>query len=255
MRIAVVGGTGLAGRQTVDAILRKGHETIVIARSHGVDVLTGEGLDAALAGVDAVIDVMNTRPADVEATRENFDTATRHLLAAEQRAHVQHHVLLSIVGIDRVQDNAHYAGKRAQEARVSTGAVPWTIQRVTQFHEFAGMLVGWVKRGDVAELPPLQLQPVAVSDVAEVLVELATGKPRGRAIDLAGPEKLGLLDLARRTLAARGESTRVLANEGSNLLGAEASGDALLPGPGARLGPTTFDAWLDRQGPGSRIPS
>ncbi|HSL52532.1 MAG TPA: NAD-dependent epimerase/dehydratase family protein, partial [Candidatus Deferrimicrobiaceae bacterium] len=115
MRIAVIGGTGLAGRHTVDALRRAGHDPVVIARSRGVDVSTGQGLDEALAGVAAVIDVSNAPAPDAEATRKLFTTATRNILAAEQRAKVRHHVLLSIVGVDRIPGNAHYAGKRAQD--------------------------------------------------------------------------------------------------------------------------------------------
>jgi uncharacterized protein YbjT (DUF2867 family) len=116
MRIAVIGGTGVAGRHTVEALRRAGHDTIVVARSRGVDIATGEGLDDALVGVDTVIDVTNIQAPDAEATRNLFAAATRNLLAAEQHARVRHHVLLSIVGIDRLDGNAHLAGKRQQEA-------------------------------------------------------------------------------------------------------------------------------------------
>lgn len=50
MRIAVAGGTGVVGRHVVAAVAAAGHEPVVLARSHGVDVTTGQGLDAALAG-------------------------------------------------------------------------------------------------------------------------------------------------------------------------------------------------------------
>src|SRR5262245_42788530 len=137
MRIAVVGGTGLVGRFTVDALRRRGQDVVVLSRSRGVDVATGKGLDDTLVGVDALVDVMSAEPADAEAARKVFGGATRNLLAAGQRARVKHHVLLSIAGIHRVEGNAHCAGKRAQEELVSAGPVPWTIQPATQFHEFA----------------------------------------------------------------------------------------------------------------------
>jgi uncharacterized protein YbjT (DUF2867 family) len=176
-----------------------------------------------------------------------FETATRQLLAAEQRARVRHHVLLSIVAIDRIEGNAHYAGKRAQEALLEAGSIPFTIQRATQFHEFAGMLVSWVRQGQTVVLPPLLLQPVAVADVGEVLAEIAVGAPQGRATDLAGPELQDLIDMARRTMAARGESIRLVPSWRNGLFGVEAAGEMFLPGPGARLAPTTFDAWLQNQ--------
>jgi hypothetical protein len=94
-------------------VQRAGHEAVVVARSRGVDVLSGNGLDRALAGVDTVIDVSNMVGADAAETRRLFVTATRNLLAAEERARVRHHVLLSIVGMERIAGNAHYAGKLA----------------------------------------------------------------------------------------------------------------------------------------------
>ncbi len=257
MRVAVIGGTGAVGRHTVDALRRGGHEAVVVARSTGVDVSTGKGLDAALAGVDAVIDVTNIQAADAAAAREAFATATRNLVAAEHRAHVRHHVLLSIVGVDRIEGNPHYAGKRAQEEIVSSGAVPYTIQRATQFHEFAETVVAWTRQGDVATVPPALVQPVAAADVGEALAKIAADTPQQRAADLAGPVPEDLVDMARRTLFRRGEAfVRLVPSWRTGIYGVEAAGEVLLPGPGARLTPTTFEAWLGAQHPsGARAPA
>ncbi|MGH3836473.1 MAG: SDR family oxidoreductase [Pseudonocardiaceae bacterium] len=244
MRVAVVGGTGLVGRHTVEALRHAGHDAVVVARSTGTDVVTGAGLDAALAGVEAVIDVTNTAAQDAAAAREFFATSTGHLLAAEARAGVGHHVVLSIVGVDRVEGNAHFAGKRRQEELAQTGPIAVTIVRATQFHEFAAMVVGWTRRGDVATVPPLLVQPVAASDVGEILAEVATRTPHGGTPELAGPETQDLVDMARRTLAARGQSVRLVPSWRAGPFGVEMAGEVLLPGPRARLAPTTFDAWL-----------
>jgi len=244
MRIAVIGGTGLVGRHTLEALRRAGHDAVVVARSLGIDVSTGEGLDDALAGVDAVIDVTNVQAPDAEMTRSLFGRGTRNLLAAEQRARVKHHVLLSIVGLDRLEGNAHYAGKRRQEELLSSAPVPVTIQRATQFHEFAAMVVGWTKDGQSATVPPLLVQPVAAADVGGVLAEIAAGAPQGRAPDLAGPEPQDLVDMARRTLLARHESVKLIPSWRNGPFGVEAAGEVLLPGPEARLASTTFDTWL-----------
>jgi uncharacterized protein YbjT (DUF2867 family) len=255
MRIAVVGGTGGAGRPTVASLRRAGHDVVVVSRSHGVDVASGTGLDAALAGVDVVIDVSAVQGADAEATRNLFAAATRNLLVAEQRTRVRHHVLLSIVGVDRIEGNAHYAGKRVQEEMLGAGPIPFTIQRVTQFHEFAGTVVGWTRQGPVASLPPLLVQPLAASDVGDVLAEIAAGRPQGRATDVAGPQPEDLIDMARRTLAARGESIRLIPSWRTGVFGVEAAGEMLLPGPEARLVPTTFDVWLASQSATERLAS
>ena len=155
-------------------------------------------------------------------------------------------MLLSTVGVDRLEGNAHYAGQRMQEAILASGPMPFTIQRATQFHEFAGQVVGWTRVGQVATVP-LLVQPVAAADVGDVLAQIVASTPRGRATDLAGPEPQDLVDMARRTLSARGESIRLIPSWRNGVFGVEAAGEALLAGPEARLAPTTFDAWLARQ--------
>jgi uncharacterized protein YbjT (DUF2867 family) len=243
MRIAVAGATGHIGSLTVSALERDGHEVVRISRSLGVDVTTGEGLDDALAGVEAVVDATNSAETDRAKAVAWFGTATGNLLAAEQRAGVRHHVLLSIVGVDRVEGNAHYAGKREQERLVADGPVPWTIVPATQFHDFAAMVAGWTEHDGVAEVPPLLVQPIAAADVAEVLAEVAAGEPQGRYRDVAGPEPQDLVDMARRTNEVRGHRVRLVPSW-SGAFDSSMAGNALLPGDGSRIGPTTFDEWL-----------
>jgi len=243
MRIAVAGATGNIGSRTVVELERQGHEVVRISRSSGVDVTTGAGLDAALEGVGAVVDVTNLPALGREEAVAGFGTATDHLLAAERRAGVGHHVLLSIVGVHRVDGNPHYAGKREQERRVEEGGVPWTIVPATQFHDFAAMVAGWTEHEGTAEIAPLLVQPIAPQDVAEVLAELVTGPPQGRYRDVAGPDTHDLVDMARRTLAVSGRPLRLVPTW-SSIFGPEMAGEVLLPGEGARIAPTTFDEWL-----------
>jgi uncharacterized protein YbjT (DUF2867 family) len=246
MRVAVAGATGNIGTLTVNALEREGHEAVRISRSLGVDLATGAGLDDALVGVDAVIDTTNCTVADPEESVRYFGGLTRNLLEAEQRAGVRHHVLLSIAAVDRVDGNAHYAGKREQERLVSEGGVPWTILPATQFHDFAAMVATWSEADGVSSIAPLLVQPVAPSDVADVLVELATGQPRGRYVDLAGPDPQDLVDMARRTFEARGRRVRLVPTW-SGVFGPQMAGDVLLPGAGARIAPTSFEEWLTQQ--------
>jgi uncharacterized protein YbjT (DUF2867 family) len=243
MRIAVAGATGNIGALAVAALERSGHDVVRISRSLGIDLSTGEGLDDALTGVRAVIDASNGPAVDKAETAAYFGATTRNLLAAEERAGVRHHVLLSIVGIHRVEGNPHYAGKREQERLVSAGPVPWTIVPVTQFHDFAAMVAGWTEQDGVATIAPLLVQPIAPADVADVLAEIATGEPQGRYVDVAGPESQDLVDMARRTNEARGHTVKLVPTW-SGLFGPEMAGNVLLPGDGARIAPTTFDDWL-----------
>jgi uncharacterized protein YbjT (DUF2867 family) len=246
MRIAVAGATGNIGSLTVAALERNGHDVVRISRSLGVDLSTGAGLDNALAGVEALVDVTNISAVDRADSVALFGTATRNLLAAEERARVRHHVLLSIVGIDRVEGNAHYAGKREQERLVAAGAVPWTIVPATQFHDFAAMVASWTEQDGVAPIAPLLVQPIAPADVADVLAEIAVGEPLGRYVDLAGPETQDLVDMARRPNEARGRAVKLVPTW-SSMFGTAMAGDVLLPGQGVRIAPTTFDDWLAEQ--------
>lgn len=246
MRIAVAGATGNIGALTVAVLEEAGHEVVRISRSLGVDLTTGDGLDAALTGVEAVVDATNGPAADRDEAVAFFGTTTRNLLAAEARAGVRHHVLLSIACLHRVEGNAHYAGKREQERLVSEGLVPWTIVPATQFHDFAEMVTGWTEQDGVATVAPLLLQPIAPQDVADVLAEIAAGAPQGQYRDVAGPDPQDLVDMARRTHQARGRSVRLVPTW-SGLFGTEMAGDVMLPGPDARIAPTTFEEWLAKQ--------
>ncbi|MDH6224229.1 MULTISPECIES: SDR family oxidoreductase [Streptomyces] len=246
LRIAVAGATGNIGTLTAAALEEAGHRVVRISRSLGVDLTTGDGVEAALAGADAVVDATNCTATDRDEAVAYFGTTTRTLLAAGERAGVRHHVLLSIACLDRVEGNAHYAGKREQERLVSEGPVPWTIVPATQFHDFAAMVTGWTEQDGTATVAPLLLQPVAPEDVARVLAEIATGAPQGRYRDVAGPEPQDLVDMARRTNEARGRKVRLVPTW-SGLFGPEMAGEVMLPGADARIEPTTFDDWLAGQ--------
>ena len=242
-RIAVAGGTGLVGRHVVDAVTAAGAEPVVLARSAGVDLLTGEGLDAALEGVRAVIDVSNVTTIRRRVSVGFFSRATENLLAAGRRTGVPHHVVLSIVGVDAV-DSGYYAGKRVQEKLVSaSAAVPWTVLRSTQFHEFAGQVLA-ATRGPLAPVPRMRAQPVAAREVAAELVSRASGPPVGMAPELAGPEEHRMADLVRRLARARGERRLVVEVRPPGSAARAAAEGALLPTGGGPRGTRTFDEWL-----------
>jgi uncharacterized protein YbjT (DUF2867 family) len=243
MRVAVVGATGQVGSYSVAALERAGHDVVRISRSTGVDVHSGTGLVETLAGVDAVIDAGNTRSQDEAEIIDFFGTTSRNLLAAEQRAGVRHHVLVSIVGLDNGQRVAHYSGKREQERLVTAGPIPWSIVRATQFHELAARVAGSVEHDGVATIAPLLVQPVAPSDVGEILAEVATGGPLNATMEIAGPETQDFVDMARRTFAVRGQDIKLVPTWRGGF-DTSMSGEVLLPGPDARIASTTFVDWL-----------
>jgi uncharacterized protein YbjT (DUF2867 family) len=244
MRIAVAGGTGLVGRYVVAELRAAGHEPVVLTRSAGTDVITGHGLDAALDGTEALIDVTNTTKLSGRKSVAFFTAGTRNLLAAGQRAGVKHHVLLSIVGVGRPGMNSGYnAGKVAQEALVRGSRAPASIMRATQFHQFIPELLDRIP-GPVLLVPRMRIQPVAAYEVAAVLAALAAGPPAGLAPEMAGPEPVELADLARQLSQARGSRRPVLRVPVPGAAGRAMASGAMLPsGPGLR-GTQTFTDWL-----------
>lgn len=243
--IAIAGGTGALGAQVVEAVRRRDLTPVVIARSHGVDLTTGAGLDEALAGVDAVVDASNVAALRAKSAIAFFEAATSRLLAAGERAGVRHHLAVSIVGCDRV-DLGYYFGKRRQEELVRTGPVPWTIVRATQFHEFAGQMLER-SPGPVGVVPKMLSQPVSARALADLLVDIALGEAVGLAPDVGGPEQHLMPDLARRLVAHRRQRTKVVSAPLPGKAGRQIAAGGLLPGAGATILPETYDEWLAAQ--------
>ncbi len=243
MRIAVAGATGRAGRHVVDLLGAGGHDAVAMSRSQGVDVITGEGLDEALAGADAVIDVATGPSPEERPATEFFLTAARNLQEAGERAGVRRIVVASIVGADRF-GGGYGAAKIAHEQAVLAGPVPARILRATQFHEFVGQLVEWGTQGDVAYVPRMRTQLVAARTVAEALVELATGDGPAMS-EIAGPREESLVEVAELLVARRGDALRIEATSDPVESTRRVFEDGgLLPGPGATLAGPTFEDWL-----------
>lgn len=242
MRIAVAGGTGWIGRLVVTRAQGAGHDVTIISRTHGVDLTTGEGLAAALQGSDALIDVTNSPGTGKRAAMGFFEASTTNLLTAAREAGVRHHVLLSIVGIDRVPWS-YYEAKLRQEELVAAADIGWTVLRSTQFHEFPAQLLESTN-GPVLPVPRMRSAPVAASEVAAHLVDLASGAPLARAPEISGPEVHEMPDLARRLLKALGRRRTVLPVRLPGQAGAKMASGALLPADGGIVGKQTFDEWL-----------
>jgi uncharacterized protein YbjT (DUF2867 family) len=243
MKIVVIGGTGRIGADVVRRLGAQGHEAVAASPSTGVDAITGEGLAAAMAGADAVVDVSNAPVWGDAEVHEFFTTATRNQLAAERDAGVGHHLALTIVGADLLPDSGYMRATVAQEAEIEAGAIPYTIVRATQFFEFLSQIADAGREGDHVRLSTGLSQPVAADEVAATVAELATGPPVGR-VDLAGPEALGIDAWARRLFAATGDDRAVVPDPHASYFGTELKGGELTPGDGARIGATDFDSWL-----------
>jgi uncharacterized protein YbjT (DUF2867 family) len=244
MKIAVAGGTGVAGRWTVEALRADGHEAIVIARSAGADLVTGAGLDAALAGVDAVIDATNTASSGKRASSEFFESTARTLTRTAAAAGVRHIVALSIIGIDRVP-YGYYQGKLRQEKVLQESPVPVSILRAAQFHEFPVQYLAKMP-GPVVIVPRWRAQPVAAREVGAALARIAAGDPVAMS-ELAGPREEIMADMVRQVVRARGDRRLVVSVRLPGTTGkAMASGGGLPDKPGLR-GTQTFADWLTEQ--------
>jgi uncharacterized protein YbjT (DUF2867 family) len=244
MKIAVAGGTGLTGRHVVEIARERGHDVVALSRSGGVDLVTGAGLNRALIGADAVIDVSNVSSLKTDVSVSFFAGATRNMLGAERRAGVTHHLALSIVGVDAAPEG-YYAGKVSQERLIEAGDVPWTILRATQFHEFAALMFDRAKVGPLHAAPRARTQPIAVREVAEHLVDLAEAGPGGRVAELAGPREESLARMVRAYARAIGHHGRLPEISLPGAMGRAQRDGSLLPRPGAILGTQTFDEWIE----------
>jgi uncharacterized protein YbjT (DUF2867 family) len=244
-KIAVVGATGRVGRHVVEVLEEAGHDVVAISRSTGVDVITGEGLDAALAGVDVVVDAATGAASDQQAATEFFTTAARNLQDAGQRAGVQRIVVVSIIGCDRFA-GGYNAGKVEHERALLAGPIPVRILRAAQFHEFVEQMMAWGTQDDVCHVPEMRTQLVAARAVAEELARLALAPDAPVVSEIAGPREESLVAIASLLAARRGDGVRVQGvsdpdDPDSRLL----ADGALLPGPGAKLAGPTYEAWLD----------
>jgi uncharacterized protein YbjT (DUF2867 family) len=239
--IVVTGGTGTLGRPLVERLRASGQQVRVLSRRPGperavADLLTGEGVEAAVAGAGTIIHCATT-------IRGAKDVrATENLLAAATAAGRPHLVYISIVGIDQLPVG-YYRGKLAAEQLIERSGLPYTILRATQFHDLLCTAFGMLAKLPVLVVPAIRCQPVEVGEVATRLAELATGEPLGRVADFGGPRVLPLTELARAYLTATGRRRAVL---GIRLPGktfrAATAGENLTPDHAD--GTITFDSYL-----------
>jgi len=203
-------------------------------------------LAEALAGAQVVVDLANSPSFEDRAVLEFFQTSGRNLLAAEAAAGVKHHVALSVVGSDRLPDSGYLRAKMAQEDLIKTSKVPYTIVRSTQFFEFVNAIAQSGSVGQTVRLSPALLQPIGSDDVAAAVVDVALGAPVNGMIEIAGPERIPLNELARRYLRATKDPRQVVADTHARYFGAEINDQSLTPGDNPRLGSIRFEDWLGR---------
>ncbi|ACP23257.1 possible nucleoside-diphosphate-sugar epimerase (plasmid) [Sinorhizobium fredii NGR234] len=244
MKIVIIGGTGLIGSKTVDRLRKQGHEVIAASPNTGVNTITGEGLAEALAGTDVVIDLANSPSFEDKAVMEFFETSGRNLLAAEKVGGVKHHIALSVVGTERLQESGYFRAKLAQERLIKNSGIPYTIVHSTQFMEFLGGIAQSGTVGDRVHLSPAYVQPIASDDVADAMADVALARPANGTIEIAGPERSRLSDLVGRYLKAMGDDRKVEPDPEARYFGARLEDGSLVSDNNPRLGRITFEQWF-----------
>jgi uncharacterized protein YbjT (DUF2867 family) len=227
MRILVTGGTGTLGRDTLPALTAAGYKLRAISRrdraSSGqvewlrADMATGEGLQLAVEGIDAVVHLASVPYRRGYTRRVDID-GTRQLVRAAQNAGVGHLVYASIVGIDqipwgyfRTKQAAEQIVKGAHQGTAYGSGPGWTILRATQFHSFIDAALVRASRLPVLPVDPgFLVQTVDTRDVADRIARLVAAGPTDETLELGGPEVLTADEAIRQWLAAAGRSRRLL---------------------------------------------
>jgi uncharacterized protein YbjT (DUF2867 family) len=246
MKIVVIGGTGLIGSKLVGKLREDGHEPLAASPDTGVDTITGAGLAEALDGAEVVVDVSNAPDWEDAAVLEFFQTSTHNVLAAEAVAGIRHHVALSVVGTERLQESGYFRAKLAQEDLIKGSSIPYSIVHATQFFEFVERIADAATDGDTVRLPPALIQPMAAADVASALGRVSLGRPVNGVVEIAGPDRFRLDELIRDVLKVQGDSREVVADPNARYFGVAPGRRTLLPGDDARIAETHFDDWRAR---------
>jgi len=249
MKLAVIGSTGLVGSQLAALAESRGHDVTGISKESGVDLLAGTGLADALTGVESVVNVIQSPNLEQQDSTEFFTTVATNLGRAASGAGVRHSVVLSIIGVDRVAAaegdagtgfDGYYKAKFAQEQATREYTPGARVVRSAQFHDIARQAIGWGRSGDTTTIADLLIQPLAVSAMVEVLLDVADGARDDDLTEVAGPRTEQLAAMSTAYAQHEGENVRVVAAP----VGEPVRHGILLPGPDALLVGPTFDEWL-----------
>jgi uncharacterized protein YbjT (DUF2867 family) len=245
MKIVVIGGTGLIGSKVVDKLRAKGHEAVAASPNTGVNTITGEGLDEVLRGASVVVDVSNSPSFEEKAVMEFFRTSTANLLSQEVAAGVRHHVALSVVGTERLEESPYIRAKIAQEQLIRESGVPYSIVHATQFFEFVTRIADEATKGNQIYVPPVFIQPIAAEDVAAAVAKVAAGEPLNAVVEVAGPERFRFDEFIRLGLRNRSDAREVLVDSNARYFGAKLGELSLVASGDAMIGDLRFDDWLN----------
>jgi nucleoside-diphosphate-sugar epimerase len=231
-RIAITGGTGFVGIHTTKALLRAGHEVRLVARgqrrsprppgaeSVRGDVVSGRGLVEAFTGCDTVFHLVAVIR---EKGSQTFDAVnaqgTKNAVDAARQARVGHFIQMSAIGADPDPRYAYHRTKWQGEQYVRAGGVPWTILRSSLVYGpgdgFFTVLTRLVRLNPVVPIVGdgrSLFQPIAVEDVARIVVKSIERGPDGRIHEIGGPDHLSyedIVDIIKRELGVHRLKARI----------------------------------------------
>ena len=251
-KIAVAGATGRVGRHVVDILEAEGHDVVAISRSRGVDVITGDGLAEALAGVEAIVDAATGPSPEEQAATEFFTTAARNLQEAgaagrrgadRRRVDHRHRPLRRRLRRRQGRPRAGLAVGPDPGARAARGAVP----RVRR----AAHGVGRARRRDLraedahaaGRRPHRRRGARRPGHRPNGAASDARADPRDRRPARGAPRRDG--DAARGPPRRRGARSRASSDPADPDQRVSTSRARSCPGPDAILAGPTFEEWLD----------
>lgn len=243
MKIVIIGGTGLIGSQLTN-ILKTGNEVIAASPNTGVNTITGEGLDQALENANIVIDVSNSPSFADEAVMNFFKTSNENLLKAEKKAGVQHHIALSVVGTQKLQESGYFRAKQVQENLIKASGIPFTIIHATQFFEFAGGITAMSTLNGKVFLSDAFIQPIASADVASFIAIRVTEKPTFGILEIGGPEQFHINEWIGEYLIKTNKSMEVILQADAPYSGVVLEPATLVPESAFYLGQTKYKDWI-----------
>lgn len=243
MKILVIGGTGLTGRLVTKKLANLGHQVHIGSPSHGVDLMTGEGLSQALENTEIVIDLSNSSSPEEENAIHFFQTAGKNLLKAELAANIRHHLVLSIVGTDDALEIGYLRAKKYQEDNIKNSEIPYTIIRSTQFYEHTDAIITVQGQSDEVFVSKIDYQPIALEDVTDYIVQFALEEPKNGTVEIAGPTRANMDDFVAKYIAITGKHIRVVSDDDSKYMHLIVPKSLLVPAGAYCAGKIHFEDW------------
>lgn len=243
MKILVIGGTGLTGRLVTKKLANLGHQVHIGSPSHGVDLMTGEGLSQALKNTEIVIDLSNSSSPEEENAIHFFQTAGKNLVKAELAANIRHHLVLSIVGTDDALEIGYLRAKKYQEDNIKNSGIPYTIIRSTQFYEHTDAIIAIQGQGDEVFVSKIDYQPIALEDVTDYIVQFALEEPKNGTVEIAGPTRANMDDFVAKYVEISGKPIKVVSDEDSKYMHLIVPKSLLVPVGAYCAGKAHFEDW------------